>query len=547
MSDTSKKQNFLHGAMLLTIATAIVKVIGAFYKLPLNMAIGAEGYSYFITAYDIYSVLLLVSTAGLPVAVSRMISQSSTLGQYNRLRKVFTTALKLFAVLGTITTAIMMIGAKWLANLMSQPDAWITILCLAPCGLLVCLMSVFRGYFNGQGNMIPTSVTQVIEAVCKLAVGLSLAFAIVNATGNKAMAAGGAIIGVTAGSCIALTYMICKFRVSYKQLPHTQEDPGKTGATIKAFLKIAIPITIGSAGLQLLTVIESGLYMDRLVDLIASGKYMSHMVTGDVTPQKAAATINGLFKMAQTIFNMPGSFIIPITVSVLPAITSYLALNDHKGVRETEESAARITGLLSLPCAVGLTVLARPVMALLGGYEGEQLELSAQFMAVQGITVFFYAMIQYINTILESHGHVNEPMVNMLVSGIVRLVLVYTLVGNPTLGLMGAPIGAMIGYLMIGALNLITIRRKIPQKPKLVKNMLRPAGPALIMGVFVFFTYKALVLLLGIDGSRVILAGVPIMVGVVVYFVCVVLMKSITREDCLLLPKGEKIANLLRL
>ena len=112
---------------------------------------------------------------------------------------------------------------------------------------------------------------------------------------------------------------------------------------------------------------------------------------------------------------------------------------------------------------------------------------------------------------------------------------------------MAAPIGAMIGYLMIGALNLITIRRKIPQKPKLVKNMLRPAGPALIMGVFVFFTYKALVLLLGIDGSRVILAGVPIMVGVVVYFVCVVLMKSITREDCLLLPKGEKIANLMRL
>ena len=154
MSETGKKQNFLQGAALLAMATAIVKVIGAFYKLPLNMAIGAEGYSYFTTAYDIYAVMLLISTAGLPVAVSRMISQASTLNHNNRLRKVFKTALTIFAILGTITTVFMMVGAKWLANLMNQPDAWISIACLGPCGLLICLMSAYRGYFNGQGNKI---------------------------------------------------------------------------------------------------------------------------------------------------------------------------------------------------------------------------------------------------------------------------------------------------------------------------------------------------------------------------------------------------------
>ena len=547
MSETSKKQNFLQGAALLAIATAIVKLIGAFYKLPLNMAIGAEGYSYFTTAYDIYSVMLLISTAGLPVAVSRMISQASTLEHYTRMRKIFRTALVMFAFMGALTSVLMIFGAKPLANVMNQPDAWISIACLGPCGILICLMSAYRGYFNGQGDMAPTSVTQVIEAFVKLVVGLALAFLLIRMTGNVALAAGGAILGVTMGSAIALVYMLAKFRPAYRSLPVTDEDPGTTKETVKELLTIAIPITIGSAGLQLLTVIESGLYMDRLVHLMETGQYMSHMVEGTVTAQKAAATLKGLFNMTQTIFNMPCAFIIPIAVSVLPAVTSFLTLGDHAGVRETEESASRITGLLSLPCAVGLTVLARPIMALLGGYEGEQLELSAQFMAIQGITVFLYAIIQYTNALLQSHGYVNIPVINMLSSGVVRLVLVYVMVGNPNLGLMGAPLGAFIGYLLIAVLNLVAIRLKVEQKPKLLKNLLRPALPALVMGVAVFFCYRALVSVLGIDGSRVILAGSPIMVGVVVYFACVVLMKSITREDCLLLPKGEKIAKLLRL
>ena len=547
MSETAKKQNFLQGAALLAIATAIVKLIGALYKLPLNMAIGAEGYSYFITAYDIYAVLLLISTAGLPVAVSRMVSQASTLDQYTRLRKIFRTALTIFAILGTISSVLMIGGAKWLANIMNQPDAWISIACLGPCGIMMCLMSAYRGYFNGQSNMAPSSVSQVIEALGKLLIGLALAFWIVKTTGNVALAAGGAIIGVTVGSAASLLYLWLKFRRSYRALPVTEEDPGSTKSTVKELMAIAIPITIGSAGLQLLTVIEAGLYMDRLVYLIETGQYMGHMVEGAVTAQKAAATLKGLYNMTQTIFNMPCAFIIPITVSVLPAVTSYLTMGDHKAVRETEESAARITGLLSMPCAVGLAVLARPIMALLGGYEGEHLDLSAKFMTLQGITVFLYAIIQYTNALLQSHGYQNVPVVNMLSSGVLRLVLVYVMVGNPNLGLLGAPIGAMIGYLLIAILNLTAIQRKVAQKPRLLQNLLRPAIPALVMGVVVFFCYRALVAVLGIDGSRIILAGAPIAVGVVVYFVCVILTKTITREDCLLLPKGEKIAKLLRL
>ena len=547
MSETQKKQNFLQGAALLAIATAIVKIIGAFYKLPLNIAIGSEGYGYFTTAYDIYAVLLLVSTAGLPVAVSRMISRASTLEQYTRMRKVFRSALMIFTILGTVSSVLMIGGAKQLAVLMNQPDAWITIACLGPCGITMGLISAIRGYFNGQSNMLPSSVSQVIEALIKLGLGLVLAFFLIKTTGNVAFAAGGAIIGVTVGNAMALVYLLIKFRKSYRALPVTPEPAGTTKETVRELLAIAIPITIGSAGLQLMAVIETGLYMDRLVYLIETNRYMGHMVQGAVTAQKAATTLKGLYNLAQTIFNMPCAFIVPITVSIIPAITSYLTLGDHENVRKTEESASRITGLLSLPCAVGLTVLARPIMALLGGYEGEQLELSAQFMTILGISVFFQSTIQFLHAILQSHGFVNIPVVHMISSAVVRMILVYTMVGNPKLGLLGAPIGASIGYLLILVLDLWAIRRKIPQKPQILKNVLRPGIPALVMGVVVFFCYRILVGILGIDGSRVLLAGIPIAVGGVVYLVCVVLFKSITRDDCLLLPKGEKIAKLLRL
>ena len=174
-----KKQSFLHGTMLLAMATAIVKVIGALYKLPLNAIIGPEGFGYFNTAYDIYNVLLMISTAGLPVAMSRMISQASSLGHYRQVRKIYNTAKGIFLALGLTGTVLMTLFCKQLAAFQEQPDAWAAIGTLGPCCLLICLMSAYRGFFQGQSNMLPTSISQVLEAVCKLIVGIAAA------TGSK--------------------------------------------------------------------------------------------------------------------------------------------------------------------------------------------------------------------------------------------------------------------------------------------------------------------------------------------------------------------------
>ena len=548
MSQANKKQTFLHGAALLAVATAVVKLIGFFYKIPLSAVIGNAGYGYFTAAYNVYSVLLLVSTAGLPVAMSRLISQASSLGHYNQVRKIYKVSRSIFLLLGLVSTALMMIGCRFLAEkVLNQPGAWAAILCLGPSALLMGVMSTYRGFFQGQGNMRPTSNSQMIEAVFKLIVGLAAAFAIMYLTDSVSLAAGGAILGVSVSCLVSVIYLRAVFAPAYREMPQGDDAPKSTRATAKALLAIAVPITVGSAGLQFLTVIESGMYMGRLVDLVDSGRYMSHLLTDTNTAQAVADNIKGIYDQAMTIFNMPCAFIVPISISVIPAITSHLTLANDAGVRETEESAARITGLISLPCAVGLALLAEPIMGLLWGHSGQDLVLGGQLMATLGISVFLYAVIQYTNSLLQAHGFAHLPVINMLVAGVAKLAVVYVLVSNPNIGILGAPIGAALCYAAIAVMNLISIAKVVPQKPRLVRNLLRAAIPALIMGVAVFGAQWALNRLLGEGASRIILTGGPIAVGAIVYLISAVFCKSITAEDCKLLPKGDKIAKLLNL
>ena len=560
-----KKQSFLHGTMLLAMATAIVKVIGALYKIPLNAIIGEQGFGYYSTAYEIYTVLLMISTAGLPVAMSRMISEASSLGHYKQVRKIYTVSRTIFLTLGLIGTALMTLFCRQLATFQEQPDAWAAIGTLGPCCFLICLMSTFRGFFQGQSNMTPTSVSQVLEAIVKLVVGIAAAGLLLFYTKSLSYAAGGAIFGVTMSCLVSSLYLNRCFRKAYKDLPVSDEDVSTGRSIAKGLLAIAVPITIGSAGLQLLTVLETKIYMSQLKasfqDTLSAAELQSLLIAyqfkGDVLSVSRADAIQfltdtqkGIYNMTQTIFNMPCAFITPITISVIPAITAQITKKNLAAARATEESAARVAGLISAPCAVGLAVLAEPVTALLGGYTGMKLELSSQLMAIMGICIVFNAAVLLTNAIMQSHGHVNLPVVNMFIGGIIKLVAIWILTANPAIGILGTPIGSLLCYISITVLNVIAIRKVLPTAPSVIRNMARSVLSAIIMGIFVYGTYWGLSLLLGGNSGRlasVVYCGVPIAVGVVVYVIAAVKLRAITKDDCLLLPKGEKIAKLLHL
>jgi len=460
-----------------------------------------------------------------------MISQASSLGHYNQVRRVYATARGIFLALGISGSFLMTVFCRQLAAFQEQPDAWAAIGCLGPCVLLICIMSTFRGFFQGQSNMLPTSISQVLEAVTKLIVGIIAAVALLKTTGSIPLAAGGAILGVTASCLVSAIYLFGCFRRRFAELPITDEGVTSFGQTARGLLVIAIPITVGSAGLQILTMLETKLYMGQLLSLGYS--------------QADADTMKGIYNMTQTIFNMPCAFITPITISIIPAITGQLTLCNDAGAKETEESAARITGLISMPCAFGLAVLAEPVTALLGGYTGEKLALATQLMTVLGASIMFNAVVLVTTAIMQAHGRAGRPVLNMFLGGLLKLIAVYLLTGNPHINILGTPIGTFVCYVCISALNIYSIRKLLPHPPALVRNLIRPFLAALVMGIFTWLSWYGLKHL-GID-SRLILCGAPICVGVVVYCFMALKLRVITHADCLLLPKGEKIAKLLKL
>ncbi|MDD3165001.1 MAG: oligosaccharide flippase family protein, partial [Oscillospiraceae bacterium] len=202
-----QKQSFLHGAAILALGTLIVKLIGMVYKMPLVQIIGNDGYGYFNNAYDIYNVLLTISTAGLPVAMSRMISEAQTLGNNAQIKRIYRVSLYVFLTVGLLGSGCMLLFAKQFAIWLNSPNSWIAMACLAPSVFFVCLVSSFRGYFQGQRNMTPTAVSQILEAVFRLIIGLGLAVILVRAGYSVAVGAGGAIIGVTAGTAVTAEYM----------------------------------------------------------------------------------------------------------------------------------------------------------------------------------------------------------------------------------------------------------------------------------------------------------------------------------------------------
>ncbi len=526
-----KKQNFLQGTALLAMATAIVKVIGALYKIPLNAIIGEQGFGYFNTAYEIYNILLMISTAGLPVAMSRMISQASSLGKYNQVRRIYATARGIFLGLGVTGSFLMTVFCRELAAFQNQPDAWAAIGCLGPCVLLICIMSTFRGFFQGQGNMLPTSISQVLEAVVKLVVGMTAALVTLKMTNSIPLAAGGAMMGVTISCLVSAIYLFACFRGEFRELPITQDDPVSYKDTAKGLLLIAVPITIGSAGLQLLTALETKIYMGQLLSLGYS--------------QSQADTMRGIYSMTQTIYNLPCAFITPITISIIPAITAHLTLCNDKDAKATEESAIRITGLIAMPCAFGLAIMAEPVTALLGGYTGDKLELAGKLMGILGCAVLFNALVLVTTAIMQAHNRAGRPVINMLIGGLLKLGAVYILTGNPNIGIIGTPIGTLLCYIAIALLNLISLHSLLEHPPAILRNLTRSFLSAAIMGVFAYAALAGLKSL-GVTSSLILCAG-PIALAVCVYALAAVKLKAITKEDCLLLPKGDKIAKLLKL
>lgn len=560
-ASTPKKNSFFGGAAILTASVIVVKLIGALYKVPLGNILTDAAFADFNTAYDIYSLLIIVSTGGLPVALSKMVSEANALNRGNQVKKVFSLALAAFCLLGTASFCIMAFFPQQLADLMQDSHAAYSILALAPAVFFICPMSAMRGYFQGHAQMTPTAVSQVIEALCKLTIGLALASAFKKSFEDEAMAAAGAILGVSVGCLLGAVYMYFCYRRHSRAQPRCNDEPEDSRTILTTLAALAIPITLSSSVIALTNILDNAILMGRLQDALK-------LSLDD------ARTLKGVYNKALTLYNLPASFMVPLTASVIPHVSAALKVKRRRQAAQISETALRTTALLSIPAGIGLLVLGEPIMRFL--YPTTDVELGGWMLSVLGIASIASCFMLVCNSVLQAHRMVALPMATTVIGCALKLAVGYVLIGNEDIGIRGGPISTVVCFWLIALLDLFIIKRTLPRSLSLGRVFLKPAGAAAAMGASAWAVHglaSRALLALGVKLKTSIFVvvdqlGEPLLdelgkaalsrtgvalsvfaaigVAAVVYFALILVTKAISKEDLALIPKGDKIARILR-
>ncbi len=522
-------QTFLQGAVILVAANSIVKIIGAIFKIPLTYLIHEDGMGIFNTAYIMYTWMFVIATAGLPIAVSKMVSESIARNNRPEAHKVFSVSFYLLSFVGLMGTGVLFFGARYFANALNNPRAYLAIMAVSPALFFVAIMSAYRGYFQGLQNMIPTAVSEVIEALGKLFIGYALAFFWINKGVEYSSA--GAVLGVSTGSLFGAIGLYFIYRLSKKGSMGSDYSYKKSIVNVRSakdilseLIKIAVPITIGASVFSLTNVIDLAMIMNRLKSIGLS----------DVDVSRLYGSYSGY---AVPLFNLPATLVVALVISIVPAIASAYAVNNIKLARKTTESAIRITILFSLPSAVGLSVLSKPILQLIY-HNGRADEL----LSILGIAVVFVSVVLVTNAILQAAGKAMVPVKNMLIGGVVKVIINYFLVGNPAININGAPIGTNICYLLIVVLNLIEVRKVTGATYNPMAFLVKPLVATFSMAIATIFTYSKI---LTYTESGSVSTLVAITVGGLVYVLMLLTTGGVNREDFEMMPKGRQIIDFL--
>ena len=530
---TPKKQNFMHGAAILTIGVMIMKVLGAIYKVPLANILGDYGYGLFLATYNVYNIFFTLSTAGLPVALSRLIAEADANGLELRKEKTFRTAIGTFAVIGILFSSIMFFGNGWLAeSYLRKPDAALSVRAMAPAIFLVCLVSAYRGYCQGNGNMIPTTVDEVLEVLFKVISGLIIAGLLVKAGYDLPVASAGAILGVSIGSVVSLGYMLFYKKKHYPAVRDRNGKTESTGQIIMDILRIGIPISLGASIMAILSSLDPGICESRLA---AAGfsKY-------------DAGVLYGVYAKVQTLFNLPAAFMTPLTIAIVPAVAGAMAIGKKAEAEKTSEDAMRIASVISMPMGVGLSVLSYPIVNVL--YPNSN-AAGPGLLSIMGIASFFICLVLMENAILQASGKEKLPMVALISGSLLKILINWIIIPIPSVNIYGAPIGTLFGYCCMAVLDYIFIRKALGENPHLGKVLGRPLFCSVLMGASAFGVYSLCSRLIGTAGTLKMFVSMALAVvaGVIIYAVAVIRSRAITNEDMKLIPGGEKLGRLLHM
>lgn len=576
-----KKQSLLTGAGVLAIATVIVKIIGAVYKIPLTNLLTPEGYGYFTGAYAIYNPLYAISMAGLPVAVSKMVSQNVELGRIKDAQRIFHVAQQLFFIVGLTGTVILMLIAYPYSVLVKSPMNYVSVLVVAPCVLFCCMMSSFRGYYEGLKNMTPTGVSQVIEASVKLLFGLSATYICFNrwltTYHNEAVdgvatvfgqevtseaealavmypyAAAVAIMGVTLGSMLGLLYLFIKYK--RQGFGFTREEivnspaPQSDKELRKNLIRIALPIALSSIVLNISNMIDDLTVRNRLAYAIeVGGDIIKNMYSASLTASQTLDEgihnyLYGTHGSVVNIKNLIPTITLTLGISAIPALTSAWASKDKKEIKSTIETVLRVTMMIAMPAGLGIAALPGPILELLYSSSKDMIPIAEPMLRLYGLGMFLFAATSPMTNMLQAIGRMDIPIKSIAIGSCAKIVLNYILIGNPNININGAPVSTAVCYAIIFAINLTALLKVSKIKINVMSIYVKPFISAVLCAIVAWGTNYIIAEKLMVESRLVCIVAIGL--GGITYAISMLLFKGIVKDDVLMLPKGEKIAKVL--
>ena len=462
------KRSFAAGAATLAAAGVVVKIIGACYRIPMTNIMGDQGIALYQYAYPIYGTLLALSTAGIPAAVSKLVSEHISRGEPERAQRVFRVSLALLAIVGLISAAALFGFAPLVAAWVGDPLACLPIRAISPALFFVAVLSAYRGYYQGQERMTPTAVTQIVEQAGKLVMGLWLAYMMRDR--GVAYAAAGAILGVTLAEAIAMVMVLGMGAASRRQSAVcVDKEPARS--VIGRLLPVALPMMLGAVMMPLVGMIDSFVVNHRLLD------------TG--LPAEEARSLYGLLTgPVNTLVNMPSVVPLALAMALVPAIAQACARGAWSEVCNKTRLALKITLTISLPAAVALAVMAEPIMALLyGGLTAEKQLQAARLLQVSAPSVVALAIVQTLSGTLQGMGKAKAPVAALGAGAAAKIVVTQILTGIPALNITGACIGTVVCYSIAAVIDLYWASRSLGHALNGMRLLARPAAASCAMGV----------------------------------------------------------------
>ena len=540
--EATKKTTFVKGAAILAVTGLICKLIGVLFRIFAVRIVGEQGMYYYELVYPTYSWLLIISSSGIPTAISRMVAERAAIGNHDGARRVFLRSLLLMLLIGTVTSALMFFGAKWIGTVVLGSDigSMYSMMALAPALLFVSLMCAYRGYLQGLQRMTGTSVSQFSEQILKFAFGLLLSAYLYrkyqNTEWQYAAGAAGLLLGVTISEALSLLVIMLFYARTKGRYPATIEDPNPQEKVFGPMLAIAIPITLGASILPIANVLDSAMITRLLLKI-------------GYSYETAKVNYTVLCTYVRSVINLPATLTVGVAMSIVPAISAARAMQDQRGIRQLSQLSLKIAMAVGFPCAVGLSVLAGPIIKLLySSITPESLAIAERLMHIAAFTVVFISLVQTATGALQGAGKHRLPVYFLLIGGVSKVVVNLICIQIKEINILGAVISNLTCYGIAGILDTIVLLRVTNTKLNFTDTFVKPIAASAVMAVIAYGTQKLLTSIHAMSSGVLSAAAtvIAIIIAVIVYIIMTFLLAMFTKEELAYIPGGRKLARFAR-